>query len=106
MEDKCDLSLAPSEVPPAPKEVDGKDTPSDVELKVGMARSIEAADAPTSLVLQAGVCLLQSVVVGVGVHARQLHPRTTSSVAALLHHIVQCGEKKGQLCYPRFCLGF
>ncbi len=96
MEEKCDLTLAASEVKPTPKEGDMKDVPSDVDLKVGMARGMDAADAPTSLILQAGVCLLQSLVVGVGVHAGQLHPRTTSSVVALMHHIVQCGQRKGK----------
>ena len=97
MEDKCDLTLAPSEVHPKPKEGDAPDAPTDVDLKVGMARGMEGADAPTSLILQSGVCLLQSLVVGVGLHAGQLHPRTTTSVATLMHHIVQCGKKKGTL---------
>lgn len=96
MDDKCDLVLAPSEVQTKSKEDELKDVPADVELKVGMAKGMEADDVPSSLILQSGMCLLQSLVVGVGVHTGQLNSRTTASVASLMHHIVQCGKKKGR----------
>jgi len=94
MNTSCDLTLAPSELQPTLKE-DTKDSYADVELKVGMPKGMDAPDLPSSLVLQAGICLLQSMVVGVGVHAGQLHSRTTTAVATLLHHIVHCGNNKG-----------
>ena len=83
-------------------------------LPPGMTKALQAADLPSRLVLDSVVCLLRTLMVGVGVHSDKLSSRATHSVASLLRHLVQCGAVRGtahsslwgDLCWQRKWLFF
>ena len=90
------LFLSTLSPPPPPALLSTLFLPLSLSPFPGMSKQLMAADLPSRLVLDSVLCLLRSLVIGVGVHSHQLNSRTTHSVASLLCHIVQCGTVRGR----------